>query len=304
MGAWVALARPAMLPWLGCALFLGTGFAHWEHGLHLQPPVVWALGWVAAAWTALHVGTMWLNAARDRDDGPVLFGRAAPVPEGLSWGGAAALVLCVALAVPAGAGIAGCALLAVILSVLYSHPATAWKAHPLGGPVVNMVGYGVLTPLAGHLVVAPVMPRGVLVLVASALGMGGLSFAAQAFQGDEDAARGDRTLVVTHGPRVAVLAARGLVLAAAGLALGAAAAGWLPRALLLGLPGVWWVDRGFARWAARAETAGPEAAQSQLLRLLWVVVGLVVLATIDYVVGQVVWGRPPAGLGTVVVPRW
>jgi drug/metabolite transporter (DMT)-like permease len=42
---------------------------------------------------------------------------------------------------PALVPMAGC----VALAELYSHPKTAWKAHPWLGPLVNVIGYGLLT---------------------------------------------------------------------------------------------------------------------------------------------------------------
>ena len=51
-----------------------------------------ALALVLLAWVALHAGTLWLNAALDRDEGEVLWGRAVPVPANAALGGYAALV--------------------------------------------------------------------------------------------------------------------------------------------------------------------------------------------------------------------
>ena len=40
----------------------------------------WSLLGVLAAWSWLNAGTLWLNAAVDRDEGEVLFGRSVKPP--------------------------------------------------------------------------------------------------------------------------------------------------------------------------------------------------------------------------------
>jgi hypothetical protein len=251
-----------------------------------------------AAWALLHAGTLWLNAALDRDEGEVLLGRAVPVPVDIVPWGYAALVAAVGVAWSAAAAIglacAGCA----VLAVLYSHPRFAWKAHPLGGPVVNALGYGLLSPFAGF-AAAGVAPdkRSVAVWILGAVGVLGAYFAAQAFQQAEDSARGYRTLVVTHGPVACLQAAR--VCVAVGLvgAVALAVAGWLPRVCLVCLPLHLWVDAHFRAWIARGDGGDESWARELARRLLWA--GLLALAVTagEYVSGALA-GEPVAGLGT------
>lgn len=300
------LARPALLPFVLALPGLGWAYAHWERARPLT--ALDRLGWLLAAWTALHAGTLWLNAARDRDRGPVLLGQPVAVPRGLVPLGAVALGAAVALGLRAGAVAGGAATAAVGLAVLYSWPGAPAKAHPVGGPLVNVLGYGVLSPVAGaSLVGDPPSARGLAVLVLHALAVLGCFLVAQAFQGPEDRARGDRTFVAGHGAVATIRAARACfaVVGAGVLALGVA--GWWPRPVLLALPGLVAADLALRRWATEGETAGPQGAVAVARRLAWTVVAAVGLAGAHHV-AEGLAGRPVAGLGTAAghptdVPR-
>ncbi|MCJ2531064.1 MAG: UbiA family prenyltransferase [Candidatus Thermoplasmatota archaeon] len=50
----------------------------------------------------------------------------------------------------------GLTVLAVILSVLYSHPAVRWKGVPGMDVLVNVVGFGIIAPLAGWALLRPI----------------------------------------------------------------------------------------------------------------------------------------------------
>lgn len=293
---WV-LSRPKLLPYVLLLVAAGWGWAHWDRALVLQDGR--AFGLVLIAWTLLNAGTLWLNAALDRDEGEVLMGRAVPPPPGIVGYAYVALVGCVLLAFAADlvAGLAG--LGGAALAVAYSHPRLAWKQHPLGGPFVNFVGYGLLSPLAGYAVVdVGTTLRTLVVWPLGALGVLGCYFAAQAFQGAEDAARGDRTLVATHGPRVTLQVARLCI--GIGIVGGAtlAAVGWLPRVCLVVLPLGWWVDRWLVAWSSQPEGGDERWARGLAKRLL--ISGLLALALAigDYV--RASYAREPvAGLNTV-----
>jgi 4-hydroxybenzoate polyprenyltransferase len=292
---WV-LSRPRLLPFLLLLLVGGYGWAHWDRALFARNPA--SLGWLVLAWTALNAGTLWLNAALDRDEGPVLYGGATRIPAAVGEAGYAGLLAAVVLAWPAGPTAAATAAICALLAVVYSHPRLAWKGHPIGGPFVNWLGYGILTPLAGWVIVeVPANARTLLVLAGVSSAVLGAYFAAQAFQAEEDRARGYRTLVATHGPRAALLAARICVGLAVLDALGLAAVGWLPRECLAGAPVFLWLDRWLAAWARRPD-GGSESDAREFARRAFVggVTGLL-LATLDYV-GDSVARNPVAGLGT------
>lgn len=301
MSVWLTLARPRMLPLLWMAVFFGFMLGHWEAGVHFRGGIAFAV--VILAWTFLHLGTMWLNAARDRDEGPVMFGETAAVPSTAPAMGFAALAACVLIACSQGAIIGGSAAAAVLLSILYSHPRVALKAHPLGGPAINMLGYGLLTPVAGLAAAhGGVSVRTLGVLGVTMLAMGSLSFAAQAFQQEEDKARGDRTLVVTHGPWATITAARIFIGLANGLALLGSLLGWFPLACLVALPLAVHVDRYLARWA-RVLGGGTPAHASGLIKRLLVLLGVTVVAAITEHIWDLLHGELPAGLNTPVVPQ-
>lgn len=297
----LTLARPRLLPFVLTLPLVGFGWAHWDRALELVgerrlPPLL-------AAWTLLHAGTLWLNAALDRDDGPVLLGRAVAVPPSARSVGYVALMAAVAVAWWAGvvAGLA-CAVCAA-LAVAYSHPRTAWKGHAILGPVVNFVGYGLLSPLAGwSLVGVPPDARTLLVWPLGALGVMGCYFAAQAFQGPEDRARGYRTLVATHGPRGALMAAR--LCLGAGFAGGTALAlaGWLPDACLAAAPLGAWIDDYLADWSRQPAGGDETWARGLAVRLLGAAALAVGLAYLDFLAGPP--EGPVAGLATRAGRPW
>ncbi|MBA2320760.1 MAG: UbiA family prenyltransferase [Deltaproteobacteria bacterium] len=296
VNALVVLSRPRLLPFLLLLVAGGYGWAHWDRALFARHPA--SLLWVVLAWTALNAGTLWLNAALDRDEGPVLYGGKVSIPDRIAEWGYAALVAAVLLALPAGPKPAAAAAICALLAVGYSHPRLAWKGHPIGGPLVNWLGYGLLTPFAGWAVVdVPANPRTLLILAGVSSAVLGAYFAAQAFQADEDRARGYRTLVATHGSAAALLAARICVGLAVLDALLLAAIGWLPRECLLGAPAFLWLDRWLDGWARRP-AGGSEADAREFARraLIGGITGIL-LATVDYV-GDSVAHHPVAGLGT------
>ncbi len=291
-----AHARPKFSIYLLLLVLAGYGWAHWDRALTVRNPGPLVL--VLLGWWLLNAGTLWLNAELDQDEGPVLLGtRAARPPHLWAWGyGALALAVgIVAIAHPL-AGLA-CGLSAG-LAVLYSHPRTVWKGHPLGGPLVNGLGYGLLTPLAGWAVVdVSPTPRTLVVWGLGLIGVLGCYFSAQAFQGPEDAARGYRTLVVTHGPEATIGAARALVAAALLGACALAVVGWIPRACLVIAPLALWNDAWFRAWLAQPGGGTEASAREMARRLLLTGLAGFALATVVYL-NDSFQGRPVAGLGT------
>ena len=274
------LSRPRMLLFVLLLPGLGYGWAHWDRLLPLTGASAFAA--VLLAWAALHAGTLWLNAALDRDQDEVLFGRPVPVPAACGPAGYLALATSLGAAAFAGplalAAAGGCALLAV----LYSHPRTRWKAHPLDGPGVNAIGYGLLSPLAGWAASGvEANLRSLLVWPLLAVGLLAPTFVSQAFQQESDRARGYRTLVVSHGPRACLTAARlSLALALAwGIAL--ATAEVVPRLCLLGAIPWLFVDHWLARWQKTPGQVDAATAQGLVLRMLGATLATVGCAAAD-----------------------
>ncbi|MCB9682819.1 MAG: hypothetical protein H6733_15235 [Alphaproteobacteria bacterium] len=296
----ITLARPRLLPFVLALPLLGFGWAHWDHALPATG--VDRLPWLLAAWTALHAGTLWLNAALDRDEGPVLLGASVAPPRGVVGVGGLALGVAVVLGARAAAGVGVIAAVSAALAVAYSWPGRpdrAWKGHPVLGPLVNVVGYGVLSPWAGWwLADVTAGPRTVAVEGVVMAGVAGCYLAAQAWQGAEDRARGYRTLVAVAGPAATLRGVRLCLGVAFALAVGLACIGWLPRALLLALaPGWWAVDAHVRAWARRGSGGGPGDAVQLARRIGWTTVAVVVVATGVYVRDSL-RGGPVAGLAT------
>jgi len=280
VAALLRLARPKGTVLLLAVPLTGYGFAHWDHALPPTRPLALAL--VLVAWLALSAGSLWLNAALDGDEQGALFAARAPRPRGLSAFAYAALAaaVCTSAIADRRSGLA-CAV-AAALAVLYSHPRTMWKASPVLGPLVNVLGYGVLSWLAGWSVVGVRLTASTTAAMALlSVFVLGMSFAAQAYQRDDDARRGYRTLVVTHGPaaclRVASACARISILGVAALA----AAGVYPRLCLLGLPVFFWAERAMANWRAAPDGGAPSDAARYALSMLAGGVTLVALAFAD-----------------------
>ncbi len=294
------LARPKGMLFVALVPCVGFGFSYWDHGCTVPGYGALApLGLLAMLWAVPHAGTMWLNAALDRDEGPVLFGDGSvPVPAGIEKLGYATLLFAVVAAFAVQLALGLCVLGCAILSVLYSHPRTAWKGHAILGPLANVLGYGVLSPLGGMLLSGlPLTARAAIVVAVSVLFILAAYFAAQAFQEEEDRARNYRTLVALRGARATLAATRlFLVLAALG-AMGFAAWGWFPRPVLLAMPAFWISERFLVRWSAQPGGGDEGWARSFFVRLM--LAGLLCLGAVSM---HYAWlehhGQPLGGLGT------
>lgn len=300
---WFSLARPKGAFLIAGLPLAGLGYGLWERGSTVYFfTILPTLGAVWLTWVFGHAGAMWLNAELDRDEGEVLFGQAVTVPRGTGYLGYFGLALSVATSFTIGGVTSACALICALLAILYSHPRVALKGRALSGPLINGVGYGSLSPIAGWAAADGVLTwRALVTLTLAVPFILGVYFAAQAFQADEDDARGYRTLVVTHGPRVTLVAARVCLAFSALGAMGMAAAGAYPRITLTSLP-IWlWMDRHLARWS-KDESGGRGSDAKKL-------VGIVTLAAFVMVVGayahhlDALFGdRPVGGCGTAIVP--
>ena len=296
----IVLARPRGAALISALPLVGFGYALWERGSTVGPHVVAApIALLMSSWLLGHAGAMWLNADLDRDQGPVLFGRAVEVPSSAVPAGYLALVISVALALPLGAVTFTSALGCAILSVLYSHRRIALKGSAIGGPLINGLGYGSLSPIAGFAAGSGVPTwRALMSLALAVLFILGTYFAAQAFQGDEDRRRGYRTMVVTHGPAWTLAVAHACLRAAVIGALIAAAVGVYPRLFLVSVPGWLVADRFLARWRL---TPSVDCCGGLVKRLAIGVVLVLSAAYLDHF--WLLWqGLPGGGCGTAIVP--
>jgi 4-hydroxybenzoate polyprenyltransferase len=265
------LTRPAQWPILTAQLALGMFLAApsgadravWAAGLDPWRLVSAWLVWVVL----LNGSTLAYNSAYDRDTGPVAYLAAPPPPPRWLAGAAlAAMISGVLLGlVVVGWFFGGLVGVCVVLSVLYSHPATRWKSRPGLDLVVNMAGYGAGTTLAGLGAAGGSSPTPAGWWLAAGFGLlfGSFYPLTQIYQAEADRQRGDRTLTTTLGVRASLALALVLGTFAGGAWwLGFRAAGHLAlapaagAALLLWLVHLaWWLRRG-SRWTAAAHERG------------------------------------------------
>ncbi|HKU62634.1 MAG TPA: UbiA family prenyltransferase [Gemmatimonadales bacterium] len=210
---------------LGYLLAVGIGGA--LHGFHRPEALLGIVLWVVC----LNGGTLALNSAFDRDEGDIAYLRRPPPPPrrlatvglGLMLAGQAA-----AIALPPAyqAAYAAC----LVMSVLYSVPPMRLKAVAGADWIINMVGFGTLTPYAGWAATGVPLERAPgLALLAFCPLFAALYPLTQIYQLEEDIQRGDRTLATVLGVRRSLDAAiAALVLAFLLFAAGGVAAGWGP----------------------------------------------------------------------------
>ena len=223
--------RPAEWPIVAAHTSLGyllaVGVANALRSGRLAPAALGVGLWVVC----LNGGTLALNSAFDRDEGDVAYLRKPPPPPaGLAVFGFGLMLagLLAAGLLPLGYRVAY--LLCVVLSVLYSVPPFRLKAVPGADWVINMWGFGTLTPYAGWAATGlPLGPVGTLVLLAFCPLFAALYPLTQIYQFEEDARRGDRTLALALGPRRSLLISIAAVFLAFGIfALAALRTVWSP----------------------------------------------------------------------------
>lgn len=233
--------RPAEWPIMAAHTALGyllaVGFAGAAAGRSLGPAAAGIALWVAC----LNGGTLAINSAFDRDEGDIAYLRRPPPPPRFLFAFGLGMML---------AGLAGAMLLprgylvayatCFVLSVAYSVPPVRLKAVAGADWVINMIGFGTLTPYAGWAATGrPLDFSHALVLAAFCPLFAALYPLTQIYQLDEDRRRGDRTLAVRLGAERSLDAALAAAVVAFGLlAWAGIRAGWAGAA---GAP---------ARWAA------------------------------------------------------
>jgi 4-hydroxybenzoate polyprenyltransferase len=208
--------RPAEWPIMAAhtlvGYFLAVGLAGAAHGERLVPALLGVAIWVVC----LNGGTLALNSAYDRDEGDVAYlRRPPPPPVHLAGFGLALMVLGLlgSLVLPGQyrAAYAVC----LLLSVLYSVPPFRLKAVAGADWVINMWGFGTLTPYAGWTATAlPVDLSAGLVLLAFCPLFAALYPLTQLYQLEEDSRRGDRTFAQILGIRGSLLIAIGAAVVA------------------------------------------------------------------------------------------
>jgi 4-hydroxybenzoate polyprenyltransferase len=205
--------------------FLAVGVRSVMQGEHWGSAFFGIVLWVVC----LNGGTLALNSAYDRDEADIAYLRHPPPPPPRLAGFGLGLMLAGlvgAILLPPGYRVAYTVCL--VLSVLYSVPPARLKAVPGADWIINMVGFGTLTPYAGWAATGlPVGPVGTLVLLGFCPLFAALYPLTQIYQFEEDARRGDRTLALALGVRNSLLVASGSYIGAFSLfALAGLRAGW------------------------------------------------------------------------------
>ena len=230
---WPIMAAHTAFGYVLAVGWQGVGRGAWLHDA-LLPLVLWVV--------FLNGGTLAINSVYDRDEGDIGYLNAPPpLPRYLLHFSVALLAggQLLALRLPAGFPIAYA--ICFVLSILYSVPPFRFKAVAGVDWVINMWGFGTLTPYAAWAATGRPLDFGHgLVLSAFCPLFAGLYPLTQLYQFDEDRRRGDRTLALILGMRKSLLVAiacvvlafgllrwAGVVLQAPALALAAPLAAWL-----------------------------------------------------------------------------
>lgn len=221
--------RPAEWPIMAAHTSLGYLLAVGLTGALAGQQLGAALFGVAVWVILLNGGTLAINSAFDRDQGDIGYLKSPPpVPRHLAI---VAMLLMVAGQVAAfrlppafSWAYAAC----FVASLLYSVPPIRLKAVAGIDWIINMVGFGTLTPFAGYALTGRALdPAHALVLLAFCPLFASLYPLTQLYQFEEDRARGDRTLALILGTRRSLLVAIWAAVLAFGLFLwGGLRAGW------------------------------------------------------------------------------
>ena len=221
--------RPAEWPIMAGHTVLGYILAVGIKGAgsrELGPALIALVIWVVF----LNGGTLAINSVFDKDEGDIGYLNAPPpLPRYLLHVSVALLVggQLLAFLLPVGFQIAYA--ICFVLSILYSVPPFRFKAVAGVDWVINMWGFGTLTPYAAWAATGRPLDWGHgLVLLAFCPLFAGLYPLTQLYQFDEDRRRGDRTLALILGMRASLMVALASTLLAFGLF------GWAARLLVVG----------------------------------------------------------------------
>jgi 4-hydroxybenzoate polyprenyltransferase len=275
---WPIMAGHTMVGYL-----LAVGVPGASHGVALGSALL-ALGvWVVL----LNGGTLALNSAFDRDAGDIGYLKAPPpVPPHLGLVAFGLMALGLGLSVLLPVAFRWAYGICFVMSVAYSVPPLRLKAVAGADWLINMWGFGTLTPYAAYAATGRALePAHALVLLAFCPLFASLYPLTQLYQFDEDQARGDHTLALILGMRWSLV----IALLAAGAAFGlliiaGARAGWPPRGagslrwVGLALAGAAW-GRVLFPWLARHRTMTVAQHQAGMYAALgaWAVTDLVVI---------------------------
>jgi 4-hydroxybenzoate polyprenyltransferase len=207
---WPIMAGHTVLGYL-----LAVGWSGASRGLALREGLFGLLLWVVC----LNGGTLAINSAFDKDEGDIGYLRRPPPPPSHLLG--FSLVLLVggqALAFLLPLEFVWAYAACFFLSLLYSVPPFRLKAVAGADWLINMWGFGTLTPYAGWAATGiPLTIPGLLLLLAFCPLFAALYPLTQLYQFEEDQRRGDRPLALRLGMKRSLDLAIGMTLVAFGL---------------------------------------------------------------------------------------
>lgn len=277
--SYVLHMRPAEWPIMAGHTALGYVLAVGIGGVVRGTRLPQAIGALVVWVVFLNGGTLAINSVFDKDEGDIGYLNAPPpLPRHLL---AFSLVLLgagqlVAVTLPPAFGIAYA--ICFVLSILYSVPPFRFKAVAGVDWLINMWGFGSLTPFAAWAATGRPLDVGhALVLIGFCPLFAGLYPLTQLYQLEEDQRRGDRTLALLLGLRASLAVAIACTLAAFAL-FGWAAIVLRVRAWVLVLAlGVWLAT--LVPWYGRRALLSPTEHQRGMYRALtaWAVTDIAVL---------------------------
>jgi lycopene elongase/hydratase (dihydrobisanhydrobacterioruberin-forming) len=193
---------PIMIAHTSLGYFLARGVATGVTRAGFTALIPGLLVWVLL----LNGGTLALNSAFDRDEGDIGYlDDPPPVPPHLAIWGFGLMLAGQVLALALPRGFAYAYAICFAMSLLYSMPPVRLKAVAGADWLINMIGFGTLTPYAGWaLTRMPLTPAGAWALGGFAPLFAALYPLTQLYQLDEDRARGDRTLALALGARASL----------------------------------------------------------------------------------------------------
>ena len=277
--SYVLHLRPAEWPIMAGHTLLGyvlaVGLRGAGSGERLLPALLALAVWVIF----LNGGTLAINSVFDKDEGDIGYLNAPPpLPRHLLAFSVALLAggQLISLALPPAFRVAYA--ICFVLSILYSVPPFRFKAVAGVDWVINMWGFGTLTPFAGWAATGRPLDAGhALVLLGFCPLFAGLYPLTQLYQMEEDRRRGDRTLALLLGLRASLGVAIGCTALAFGLFWWAAAVLGVQGWLLL-VPLVAWLAV-LLPWYRRREALPAAGHQGGMYRALaaWAITDIVVL---------------------------
>jgi lycopene elongase/hydratase (dihydrobisanhydrobacterioruberin-forming) len=198
--------RPKVWPTVAAHVFAGAFMALGPDAF--MPPILWRTLLGCIVWTAfLNGGTLAFNSAFDKDEGDIAFLHSPPpIPRGLMGLSSALMIAGALLSLFLGPHYFTVYCISLIMSWIYSAPPIRLKARGGWDVLINGIGYGALTALAGWYAV-----RSDLSFAQSLIFVGfGFLFAAfypmtQFYQREDDRKSGARTLVLVLGDRLSMI---------------------------------------------------------------------------------------------------